>query len=256
MSYSVWFLSTWINAIRVPSGSCSISWILKSEGNHYRFDTTLSLPWFCLTLYQERFLHLHLVHLLPKSHDKRPYELMSSPLHRRTLEGSIFLRWNGVMSFCTKRLSTYTIFCFLLGFFFQILTNILLMLFLWVGMGFLFLVRSSSCHQCPIFFTIWHWFIIIAEVKKVSWYDTCVCFSFDDLHWIVPAHAPSVLGGTCNETWSKDPNVIVAWFDSTTSSRSDEFFLALQVPLWDLLIWNISPPGDWWFDGNDNSLDH
>ena len=54
----------------------------------------------------------------------------------------------------------------------------------------------------------------------MSCHDTCVCFSFGDLHWTVSAYAPSVLGGTCKKTGLRDPNVTVAWFDFTTSSRS------------------------------------
>ena len=56
--------------------------------------------------------------------------------------------------------------------------------------------------------------------RKVFQLDTCVCFDLDNSHWIVSAHASSVLGGMCNKTGSKDQNVSVAWFDSTTSFRS------------------------------------
>ena len=60
------------------------------------------LPWFCSTLYQEHFLHLHLVHLLLNFRDKRPYELRSSSIYWRTLEESILLRWQGWWVFVPK----------------------------------------------------------------------------------------------------------------------------------------------------------
>ena len=143
-------------------------------------------------------------------------------------EGKYSFKVIGVMSFYTKRSSTCTIVCFLLGSFSSFFFACRWIFCLCCSFLRRFGYEWDSCFlqgllcvtniQPPSLYNIdslskYKW-------RRVSWHDTYVCFGFDDLHWIVLVHAPSVLGGPCKETGLRNPNVIVAWFDSTTSSRS------------------------------------
>ena len=170
----------------------------------------------------------------------------------------------GVISFCTKRSSTCTIACFLLSFFssyfftcrwiFCLCCSFLgRFKFGWDSCFLQCLLRATNVQPSSLYnidsLSKQRW-------KRVSWRDTCACFDLDNSHWIVPTHVPSVLGGTCNGTGSKDPNVTIAYLTLLLQLDLDKFFFALQVSLWDFLRWNISPSDDWRFNGNDNSSSH
>ena len=154
VAYSDGFLCIWINAIRVSSRSCNISWILKSEGKHCRFATTSSSSLvllgsapktFSITLPNSSFSKI--------SWQETIWVDVIIPLLTNS-GGKYSPKVIGVMSFCTNRSSTCIIACFLLGFFscffLHMSKNILLTLFfprkICVWMRFLLLIRSSSCY--------------------------------------------------------------------------------------------------------------
>ena len=132
------------------------------------------------------------------------------------------------MSFCTKRSSTCTISCFLLGFFSSFFFRYRRIFCLCCSFLGRFKHGWDSCFSCGLLHVtnVQHSLLYdIDSLSKQKWImvsscDICVCFDLGNSHWIVLVHVPSVLGGTCNGTGSKDPNMIVAWFNTTTSSRS------------------------------------
>ena len=148
-----WWILKYLDQCNLCSSrSCNIWWISKSEGKHYKFATTSSSS-------------LVLLGFVPKVFSSFLLDSFSSQISwqetiwvdvtislLKNSRGKYSSKVIGVMSFCTNRSSTYTITCFLLGFFFflRMSMNILLTLFLlrkiWVWIRFLLLTRSSSCH--------------------------------------------------------------------------------------------------------------
>ena len=96
----------------------SISWILKSEDKHCRFTTTSSyslvLPDFASKTFSSSSLGLSSFEVLWQETIWVDVIIPLSKNSRRKNSPKVI----GVMSFCTKRSSTCTISCFLLGFFF------------------------------------------------------------------------------------------------------------------------------------------
>ena len=118
------------NAIRVSSGSCSISWILKSGGNYYGFATTSSSSLVLLDFTPKALLLFSIGSSSSEvSWQETIWVDVIIPLSKNS-GGKYSLKVIGVMSFFAKRSSTYIIFCFVFLFLFRISTNILLMLFI------------------------------------------------------------------------------------------------------------------------------
>ena len=101
--------------------------------------------------------------------------------YRRILDGSILLKWQRWWASVPRSHQPVQSLVFFFGYRWMFcLRCSFLGRFRYGSMKFLFLVRSFSCHQCPTFFAIRHWFIIRAKLKKsvLTWHSCLLWFQW------------------------------------------------------------------------------
>ena len=119
-----WILKYLDSAIRVSSRSCNISWILKSEGKHCKFATTSSSSLVLFGSAPKDFSSSLLDSFSFKISWQETIWVDVTILLLKNSRGKYSPKVIEVMTFCTKRLSTWTIACFLLDLFSSFFSHI------------------------------------------------------------------------------------------------------------------------------------